>query len=423
MTEGSPMTDGGRDDRFTQWGLLGVGQGGNNVCADFLRRPTSSGIGNRVLLLNTNEDDIDKAKVRLDGTELVSRFDQYVETLPGRGLGNRWYKVDRYFDDDVSRTFIGSVDNLLPLDAVLYTAGLGGGTGNGYVPRMIELFDHVDELDGVTHQQWMDELNHFALGLWPFDNEEAQKHFNAICGLTRLLTPPQSSAAPVSKTSARREPVGPNADVVLLASNEQLDDNTARGQSDRLARINDRILTALELLTNASGSTVGESPIIDVPDLVAVTSDKGSWHGTFALATDMNPEFHADWRLFEEAANSPFVPLDLTTSHTLFAIVRTPRHHVDSGRITHQRMQNGLQEWKSRADVGSVSGNITIVEKSGDYRTGVDVLLVPFGFDLGPLLASSRAEYQNEKASLSEQAIKPSRISVLEDRLERYRNQ
>lgn len=388
-------------DTFTRWGIVASGEGGGRIASNFFARTENPGIDDRILVMNTNRADIRntinriESQLDLGGEDIWQSKALEFGDLPG--AGNFFADGEQCAREDLDE-IVGRIDQeLTAVDAMLHVATLGGGTGNGSVPYLVRTFK--GGLDVENHRPWMDEVVHVALAAWPFDREPPQRHFNAICGLSRLLRTPDG---------------GQNANMTLLAANSQFGDADS-GESDYEA-VNQWLVSAIDLLIGAGRET---RDVIDVRDFFRVPSQIGAYHFTPAVATGMNGEMFELEYLFGKAAENPFVPMDATTSRAAFAVVRAPTALIESGKITGAAVGTAFENWKRENGIDAPGmTTLTPVDRSG---SDVDVLLLLGGFDLRPLVDRSWGAYERHRENLAAaRSLGDDRLSEADlDRIER----
>jgi len=389
-------------DTFTRWGVISSGEGGGRIAAQLLAREDNPGIDDRIALLNTNRADIlntiERASLE-DTSEFTTVFGSK------RGVGNNFIAGEQCAREDLD-LIVGDIqERMTGADAFMHMTTLGGGTGNGSIPYLIEQLSGGSDASNL--RPWMDSVVHVALAAWPYYDEPAQRQFNAVMGLSRLLM----------KRNGEQ-----NADMVLLASNSHLNDDGTQGSYDE---VNDRIVTAIDLFISAGREARG---VIDVEDYVAQPSNIGAYHFTPAVATGLNGRMLEYELLFDRAAEQTFVPMDVTTSRAAYAVVRAPEQLIESGDITETGVQSAFGEWKRDNDIGGAVGMTTLTPKQ-TRGNDVDVLVLLGGFDLNPLLDHSRDAFETHKQNVEaarqlgnapDDSISEAHVADLSENLERY---
>lgn len=366
-----------RADTYTRWGIVASGEGGNRVAAELLSREENPGIDERITLLNTNRADV---RNTIDSMEIATETDDHTLIFGDkRGVGNDFIEGERQARAAIDRIAGQMDDNMLNADALMYITTLGGGTGNGSVPYIIRQFGAASEdVEPGDFGPWATDGKHLSLAVWPYYYEPAQRQFNAMCGLSRLLM-----------VQNQRQ----NADMTLLVSNSHLDN--VDDDADSYEAVNRRIVEAMDLMIGAGRETQG---VIDVEDYVAQPSNMNVYHFTPAVATGMDGTV-LEWEfMFDKAADNAYVPMDPSTAEAAFAVVRAPKRAVDRGEVSETEIVRAFNDWKRDNDIGGV-GYTTLIPT--DRRgNDVDVLLLLGGFDLNPLLNHARDGFEQHKQGL-----------------------
>ena len=390
-----------------RWGLVGAGQCGRRVAAAVCERATDSDIGARTVLVNSApvpmRRTLDRLASALDIERPTASRDHLVTFEARAGLGQT------IFDDPASATAaVASVAESIETttadaDAVLYALGLGGQIGNSAVPRVIDRLsppqdDSTDAEPGLGSPAG-DETGQVALGVWPFDSVPPRRHFDAVCGLSRLLRRPDGT---------------PNADMTILASNARLSEIGHAGhavhpagavgagsklQTDESAWITDVIADAIRSVIG-SGQTPPDSNSGATPAALPHRTD--ARHGTVGVALE-KPAGIDPKVVIRRAVENAFVPLGPATVETAHVVVRAPDRRVEAGDVTERGVREAFAAWVSDTDGPGPTGGATLSAVPGDGHT-IDVLVFLGGFDLSPLLSNSRDAYERFKTGLINQS-------------------
>ena len=372
---------------FTRWSVIASGEGGGRIASQFFDRTENPGIDDRILVMNTNRSDlrntIDRLQEHIGSTSDQEQMmnDHALEFGSQQGAGNFFPNGEACAREDLDRIVGDIKDQMGGTDAFMHIATLGGGTGNGSIPYVIDQFKNgLSDVENVDAEDWMNSVIHAAFGVWPYYYEQPQRHFNAVCGLSRLL---------------RTEDNVQNADMVLLGANSHLDElsGDANGEYDS---INRAIIQAIELMIGAGRET---RSVIDIKDYVTIPSQMDVYHFTPAVATDLDGSIFELEYMLEQAAENTFVPMDVETTQVAYAIVRAPESMIDSGEISEPDIYDAFHEWTDSHGI-NIAGQASLTPKRGK-GSDVDVLLLLGGFDLDPLLDHSWDDFEMLGESLA----------------------
>ncbi|WP_459877508.1 FtsZ/tubulin family protein [Halorubrum gandharaense] len=393
-------------NRFTRWAVIASGEGGGRIASRFFSRRENPGVEERIVVMNTNRTDIGNTIQRLEGKLGNASFEDHVVTFgDDEGAGNVFADGEDLARGDFDK-IIGSINNIVETgDAFMHVATLGGGTGNGSIPYVIRKLN--EGVDSPEYEDWMNDVIHAAMGVWPYEDEPPQQQFNAVCGLSRLLRRPDGTQ---------------NADMVLLGANSHIaqleEQDEANGRPNDA--VNERLIEAFDLMISAGRETRG---VIDVQDYISVPSQIGAYHFTPAVATEMNANVYDLEYMFDMAAENAFVPLDVGTTKAAYAIVRVPRT-MDEDEYTESEVNSVFESWKRKKGIDA-PGMSTVSIKDGS-RNQVDVLILLGGFDLDPLLDQSWSDYETHKGRLDRgrrlgnTSISAEQMQRIEDNLKEY---
>lgn len=366
-------------DRYTRWAVIAAGEGGGRIAAEYFTRAerydATPGIDDRVLLLNTNRSDMRNARGRIESAlPDPDTIGNYAATFgPLDGVGNDFERgemcADEGFDRITSRIDAAGID---VAQAFLYLTTLGGGTGNGTVPRLIRGLKH----DPPTTAFESPNIAHIAVGAWPYGHDGPQQHYNAVCGLSRLLRWYDGSQ---------------NADMVVLVSNSTVAELFHDGDgTDEHGVVNEWIRRSIDLMIRAGRDA---SRVIDTQDYIGQPSRIDEYHFTPAVSMRNDTIYELEF-MFDTAASNAFVPLDPETSSSIYAIVRAPRSEIEGGTYDQTRMSKAVHGWLTENGYGEIQHRNQAVVPHDRGDGTVDVLLLFGGFDLGPLLEDSLESFR-----------------------------
>jgi cell division GTPase FtsZ len=401
----------------TRWGIIASGQGANRIAFLYYAKYKNPSIGDRVLLLNTTPADVKPEKplehIFAQSPELREKYEKIKRErvcIFGRapsGAGNNWVLGEREAIEDYEniRRYIASL-RLRSSDVLLGIATLGGGTGNGSLPYIIH---RVRRNPGFG----MERINNFiALGIFPYDFEAPQRHFNAICGLSRLL----------------RYNGEQNAALVILVDNSQVEHilDLGRGQKEeRYQRINEEIIRAIHMLI--APSTYASKATIDIADYYQLPSNLGTIHFTPCLSLGNDPDVLSLDAILESASNNAMVPLDKGTATMAYIIVIAPEEKVLKGEITQEDLEDISREWAVKHLAGGRGGILryTSLITSPESKS-VDAMILLGGFSLRRIMEKCLEKYYDFKDSLSGESsdersrIELAKVEKLEKQLKDY---
>jgi len=377
----------------TRWSIIASGEGANRIAFLYYSKFHNPAIEDRVLLLNTTTADVKPEKTFEYMLSQDRHFKETFERIKREkicifgkspsGAGNSW-KVgenEAKEDFDMIRRY---VDNLRMgrRDVILGVSTLGGGTGNGSLPYMINRLRHGENFGSMGKNSYL------ALGILPYDFEPSQRHFNTMCGMTRFLKYGEEGRQ--------------NADVLILVDNSQIEriiGAEEEKKEERYHRINQEIIKAIEMLI-APGGTNARS-VIDVADYYQLPSNIGVYHFTPCLSLNNDPEIMELETVLETALNGSMVDVEPKTATMAYTIVAAPKKYVDNGTFTQEGLEDISLEWATKNLAGNRGGILrySSLVASGDRDT-LDVMILLGGFSLDRLVSKSLQKYYDFKESL-----------------------
>lgn len=418
---------GEQEREYTSWGIIGAGEGGGRIASQFLTRTENPGIDNRIVIINTHHGDIQQTLDRIEARLAIDREtvnrDHVAYFGSESGVGNDYLRGERMAAEDFGQILRPIEETLAGTDAFLYTLGLGGGTGNGSVPYLINQLrlgpEKGDTAESGGELGWLRNLNQIALAAWPYRDDPVQQHFNAVAGVSRLLT---------------QEDGDRNADMTILVSNSHLEEDvdvnggSAAGSHggggsqlvDRNEKVNSQIIPAVDLLISAGRRSVNT---VDVNDYIRKPHTRGVYHATFGVALD-KPIGLELTKTIETAADNTYVPMDPTTCGAAYIVVRAPDRRIEEGDVSMADVSKAFNVWKSDIGIRHAVGMPTLSRKDGPGNT-IDVLLLLGGFDLKPLFEQSWDLYEGEKEALGRTGDgreQLEHVETMERNLRAYRN-
>lgn len=396
---------------MTKWSIVASGQGANRIAFLYYSKLRTGEIGDRVLLLNTSTADLRPDKPFQEIFESSPRLRITYEKIKKRrmcifgrtpsGSGNNFLLGEKEANNDFDniRRYILDLE-LESNDVILGVTTLGGGTGNGSLPYIIHRMRHSPPPRVAKIK------NFISLGILPYDFEGMQRHFNAICGVSRLIKYRGSQ----------------NSAMVILADNSQVErqlkHETDFNSMGRYGRINGEIIKAVKMLI-APGAK-GSRATIDISDYYQLPSSLGVYHFTPCLSLGNDPEVFGLRSVIETASSNPMVPLDMKTATMAYFVVSAPEKLVERGRFSQELLEEVFGEWAKKNLAGKEGGILRYASLvSSPKAKSIDAMLLVGGFSLSRLLRKSLPHYYRFKRSL-EGGDHFERIEKMEKDLQEY---
>lgn len=385
-------------EEFTSWAVLAAGEGGSKIASQFFERTDNPGIQDRILLMNTNNADLRNniqriaPHVHIDQQELERRYTVDFGPIDGAGNKFHWGEESTRQDEDRVLENIAAAE-LDTAGAFLFITTLGGGTGCGSVPYLI------NKVRNDPPSPAFGNITNVALAAWPFEYEGAQRDFNAIAGLSRLLNwydGSQTADIVLLVDNSRLAELATDADS-RLADSLSWQSGTRPGGGDRgglgeKETVNRVLIKAIDMMIAAGRETHG---VTDIVDIMAWPSQRDTRHLVPGLALDVETIF--DFELaFDMAAESVFAPVDPSTASGTIAVIRAPRSKIDvNGRFTEPGVMKALDDWHEANgfnpdETMKMHALVPSDEKTDTY----DVMLLFTGPDIDSLVERSMPAFE-----------------------------
>jgi cell division GTPase FtsZ len=385
------MTD--VDIDSTRWSIIASGEGANRISFLYYALHKNPAIEDRVLLLNTTTADVKPEKTF---EYMLNRDPNFAEVFDSvkrdkicifgkspSGAGNNW-KVgenEAKEDFDTIRRYISNL-RLSGRDVVFCITTLGGGTGNGSLPYLINRIKNERGLASVGENSFM------ALGIIPYDFEPAQRFFNAVCGMTRLLKYGEEGVQ--------------NADMLLLVDNSQVENLLGIKEStttERYYRINEEIINVVDMMIAPGGK--GAKSTIDVADYYQLPSNIGTYHFTPCMSVGNDPEIFGLDTALDTAIDRPMTPIDTKTATMAYIVAVAPQKYVEDGTFTQEDLEEIGRKWAMKNMAGSRGGILrySSLISSTDTKT-LDVMVLLGGFSLEKIISNALQKYYDFRESL-----------------------
>lgn len=410
----------------TKWSIIASGEGADRIALQYHTGFHNVAIEDRVLLLNTAAADVHPEKIF---DYLIKRDVKFMEISEkikrericifgsSPGAGNVWKvgEMQAKEDFDTIRRYISNL-KIIEGDVILTINTLGGGTGNGSIPYLINELKYGKALIAGQKNKF------FSIGVLPFDVEPPQRHFNAICGMTRLLK------YPINGKDWRQ-----NTDLLILVSNSQIENkivsesyspDKSLSDEERYYWINKAIIDAIDIMIAPGGKT--SKATVDVADYHQIPSNLGVYHFTPCIATGLDPEIIDMETAIEFAVKHPMVSLDIKNATMAYFILRIPKKYIGK-RFSQEELERITKDWAVNNMCGSTGGIARYASLT--YTTGqenFDIMVLLGGFSLKEVIKPSLHKYEifskglEDRDIASENAITREDANIIEEKIKNY---
>ena len=384
-------TDAEKDS--TRWSIIASGEGANRISFLYYALHKNPAIEDRVLLLNTTTADVKPEKTFEYMLTKEPNFQKVFDEVKrdkicifGKspsGAGNNWKVGENEARDDFDtiRRYVSNL-RLSSRDVVFCITTLGGGTGNGSVPYLINRLKYERALTSVGENSFM------ALGIIPYDFEPSQRFFNTICGITRLLRYGEKDMQ--------------NADMVLFVDNSQVENLLGTRESEtieRYYRINEEIIKVVDMMIAPGGK--GAKSTIDVADYYQLPSNIGTYHFTPCMSIGNDPEIFGIDTALDTAVDRPMVSIDSKTATMAYIIAVAPKKYVDDGTFSQEDFEEISRKWAINNMAGSRGGILRYSSLIASKETEtLDIMVLLGGFSLENIISKSLQKYYDFRESL-----------------------
>ena len=351
--------------------LVGLGQAGGNIllqCKDSNKgqgQPSTD-----YLLLDTSPREVE---------HLLKIFPAKAVRMLGKSIGTTgrvWKRGEAAAAEALPKIlFEHAIERY---QAVLTVTSLGGGTGAGACPLLLNMASQASsKIEKVT----------FAL--LPSDEEPDLLHFNAYCGLSRLIS-----------FRARR-----NVDLAVLVGNSQAEIFRGIGRDGREMRRDETLAAILNFVTSASEE--GNR----FPDLTQMSKSTGLVHCVPCLALNHSLRiFGSLSNILESATSRPLLDTRKETALYSLLFLRLPSTFRSKMRI--ESLLKEFNLWKEESLPREIGGDCCI-SYSDELSDRIDALLLLGGSDIAGALARTSEGYSRVKRDLySERGPRTARTTL-----------
>lgn len=406
-----------KKDQPTKWSIIASGEGADRIALQYHTGFHNEAIKDRVLLLNTAAADVHPERIFDYLIKRDVKFMEISEKIKKEricifgslsGAGNVWKVGEKQAIDDfdIIRRYFTNL-RIIEGDVILTINTLGGGTGNGSMPYLIYELKYGKTLVAGHKNRF------FSLGVIPYDYEPPQRHFNTICGITRLLK--------------YGKDMKQNTDLLILVSNSQIEktiDIQESSDEEKYYKINKAIINVVDIMTAPGGKTAKTT--VDVADYHQIPKSLGVYHFTPCIATNLDPEIIDIKTAIDFAVSNPMVPLDVKTATMAYFIVRVPKKYIGV-KFSQEELEAVTKEWSSKNMCGSTGGvaryaSLTYSDKLENY----DVLVLLGGFSLKEVIKTSLHKYRifadglKDKEVEKEVEMTTEDANIIEENMKKY---
>ncbi len=365
---GSKILDSAKIGNF----IVSAGQIGNEIVLDYLGVSSTEERPERIVVLDVSSQDLSKFSEAASSLPESSRSKVSTHLLgsSGSGTGHMWKRGERAASDDASLEEFWVKSGVKNAEVVFLVCSLGGGTAAGAGPHVL------DKIFGLGAN-----CERISFVLLPFDDEPDIAHFNAYCGLSRLL-----------KFSGRQ-----NADFIILLTATNVQKHGSTDFKGNKFNITKTAAMILELMANSGSSNVYRwlSPV----DLSRMSRSVGILHAVPCVALNHSVRIYGELEgILESACLKPLANVDPETVIFAPALLRIPKPL--KGKMKEEELMQQYSRWRNKTFAGNVVGELSIAYVDR-YSDKIDAFLLLGGCDLDQTLSRTNAGYHQVKNSIA----------------------
>ncbi len=352
---------------YIESSFVGIGTMGNQVITDLYGVFGDEVIGVSFLNIDSMVNGNTIPEINTKGV----RFYQHIisEAAVGGmiycGLGERAASQDAQLQSYLHMSGIRRED---PGQTIFISNAVGGGTGSGVGPIMVNLSKSCNPRASVV-----------AVTVIPSTSEADHIHLNAFCGLAKSI----------------RFDGDINADMVLLVNYDKLRHLRGVGRSGEELKA-DKVITYMLRLFALN---LYQSGIIRMCRI-----SRGTKIQVFVpcLAIGRSIEIFGDLaNILESAGAYPMADIKFENVMSSYLILRVPR--TLSADFTEEIVSEAFEKW-NRKHVPSISSSLVQILKTDERSDRIDVCILLGGDDLSNSITDTIGGYRRFKASLSNEA-------------------
>ncbi len=259
------------------------------------------------------------------------------------GLGEFLAQADDTLNDTLMKCGVRPASSK---QLVLTVSALGGGTGAGVSPNVLQRVRSLNP-----------NCRNVIIAIMPGDDEPDSAHFNAYCSLSRFI----------------RSEAGPLADMVLLVDHDRL--MRLRGVDSRGEEMaNDSLVSHMIAVLTGGAAELGKAQT-DPGYLARMSRSMGIHAFVPCLAVGRSLEiFGSLTNILESALACPLAPIDRESIALSFVLVQVPERLVQS--MPEERLRAELNKWNKERFPNLRGGAIQFMHSNrGSDRIDVCFLL------------------------------------------------
>ncbi|MCS7116874.1 MAG: hypothetical protein RMJ31_06530 [Nitrososphaerota archaeon] len=303
-----------------------------------------------------------------------------------RGTGHLWKVGERLASEEPSIKDLLIQAKADKADAVFFICSLGGGMGSGAAPYILSMLP-----------EWGFRGGRFILAIMPYDNESDQLHFNAYCGLSRLI----------------KYKMGFNSDLIILVNNTNLDHYKTVDRYGKEIVGNDVLAAMIDMIVSAGDAGVYRR--INVDDLVTYERSMKVFHFSPCIALGHSMRIYSRLtNVLESAFARPLMPLDPDSAIFTYLFLRISESLKE--RMSYEDLLNEFEGWRQRNLPSSIVSYFGLSYVK-DHMDKMDVLLLVGGYLLEPFIKRSYEGYQRVKGAST---LSPDELKTIEDVFKEY---
>ncbi|MEM2211673.1 MAG: hypothetical protein QW372_01275 [Nitrososphaerales archaeon] len=303
-----------------------------------------------------------------------------------RGTGHSWKVGERLASEDPSIKDLLIQAKADKVDAVFFICSLGGGMGSGAAPYILSML-----------QDWGIRGGRFILAIMPADNESDQLHFNAYCGLSRLI-----------KYKLRF-----NSDFIILVNNTNLEYYKTVDRYGREIIGNEVLAAIIDMMISIGDAGVHKR--INVSDLTMYERTMGVFHFSPCIALGHSMRiYNGLTKVLESAFARPLMPIDPNSAIFTYLFLQISESLKE--KMSYEELLSEFETWRQYNLPLTIASYFSL-SYTKDQMDKMDLLLLIGGYLFEPFIKRSYDGYQRVKSASTQP---PEELKIIEDTLKEY---